>query len=121
MCREVGSGVSNVTREQGRLVENIAKETVRAGDNVVEFGDAAADYLTSYVTDTARNLREAEERLRTGKVADAFFHMAYGPLKDTDNRVAKLAQDSSVARTAMSVGASAYGGPGGAAAFTVGG
>jgi hypothetical protein len=138
--KAVGKAAGNVTREAGKaghdLVKTVGKagqdtaatvvkahsdtfkETERAIENVEELGTAVRRFAVGVVTDRLDNFAEAERRIREGKFADAFWHFNVDPLTDNEERAAKLAQESTIARTAGSVAAAAYGGPGGAAAFS---
>ena len=140
VVRETGKGANNVVEEVGKAGHNVVKETGKAGENiavvvgkagsdtvkevdrgaenVAELGVAVGNYLVRSVDDTADQISAAEQRIREGKIADAFWHLGVDPLTDTESRAAKLAQESSLANTAGAVAASAYGGPGGAAAYS---
>lgn len=61
---------------------------------------------------------DAEKRLREGKPGDAVWHFGTDPFKHTERNAAKAFQESNILRTVGQVAASAYGGPGGAAAFS---
>jgi hypothetical protein len=129
VVKEVGNTGEHVVSELGRahesagnFIEKSAKdvyaEAGRGVKNLEELGVAIAKYVERTGTDQVRAISNAERRIREGKVADALWHAAIDPIKDQENRAAKLAQESSLANTVGAVAASAYGGPSGAAAYS---
>ncbi len=119
--QDTGKALEKAGQDTGKILEkagqDTAKESGRAVANVAEFGQAVGRFANRTATDTADNLSDAEKRIREGKIADAFWHLAVDPVKDGESRAAKLVQESSLANTVGQVAASAYGGPGGAAAY----
>ena len=125
----VGKALEDANREQSRAATNVAEATVKAHqdayaetrrglENANELGTATRKYLVSNYMDTKDVVSDANQRIREGKFADAFWHAAVDPLKDQEGRAAAYVQESSLANTAAATAASAYGGAAGAAAYS---
>ncbi len=138
--KTVGKAAGDVARETATAATNVAQATVKAGgdvakatekahddawkesgravENVQELGTAVRKFVVGTMTDKIDAVADAHKRIREGKFADAFWHYNISPLKDSETRAAQLAQDSSLANAVGGVAAAAYGGPGGAAAYS---
>jgi hypothetical protein len=120
-AQDTGKATEKAVHDTGKTLEkasqDTAAETKRAGQNVEEFGRAVGRFVNRVAIDTGDNISDAEQRVREGKIVDAFWHLAVDPVKDSEERAAKLAQESTLANAAGQVAASVYGGPGGAAAY----
>lgn len=138
--KALGKAAGDVARETGKTAKNIGqvvgkaggdaaaatqkagndtwKESGRAVENVEELGTAVRKFVVGTVDDKIDAVAVAQKRIREGKFADAFWHYNISPLKDSEERAAQLAQESSLANAVGGVAAAAYGGPGGAAAYS---
>jgi hypothetical protein len=94
-----------------------AAEAGRAGKNLEEAAVAIAKYTERQVRGYSQALTDAQKRIREGKVIDALFHAALDPQLNTEENLAKATQESKLVDVAAATAASAYGGPGGAAAY----
>jgi hypothetical protein len=107
----------NVTNTVDKAVGDTGAELKRAGKNSEEAVSAIKNYVANQATGTVDTLSNAAKRLRQGKVADAFWHLAVDPYKTTESAAYQAAAESSIVNTVGSVAASVYGGPQGAAAY----
>jgi hypothetical protein len=126
--REGRKGLANIERENrkglGNIETNLRKGSgdvgreLKATQGHVE-GAAVATYqfTVRQITSTGESLSAAEKRVREGKFIDAMWHMATDPVQFGSKNAAAAATESAVLATVMSVAASTYGGPAGAAAY----
>lgn len=137
--RELGKAGDNVVREANKVTGNIEKATTKAGKdfattirkagddtaaegrrggkNLGDAGVAVFNYTERQAKGYGKILTDAEKRIREGKFADALYHVAVDPLSNTEENLALATQESKLVNIAGQVAASAYGGPGGAAAY----
>lgn len=80
-------------------------------------GAAIGRFVERQLKGLDKDVRDADRRVREGKIVDALWHAATDPLKNTEENAALATQESNIIRTVGQVAASAYGGPGGAAAY----
>lgn len=113
----IGTTAENIVREGERAVDNTVAESERTVENVGEAIGAIGGYVEAQAKGTADMLGDAERRVREGKIADAFWHMAVDPIATQEEAAAAAVQQSSILNAAAQAGATAYGGPGGAAAY----
>jgi len=104
-----------------KTLEKAAKDTVaetnRGLKNLGDAGKAIEHFVENQIHGIGQSLSDAEKRIREGKVVDAFWHFATDPAKHVERDAAEAAAESNILRTVGAVAASAYGGPGGAAAY----
>ncbi len=139
IVREAGIGFANIERETKKGLTDVDTQLRKAGGDVERSlreagGDAARElkatqreveaaatatyrFTVRQAEGSVEAVRQAERRFREGKVIDAVWHLGLQPTQDTSDNLAKAAAESAVVGTAMSVAASTYGGPGGAAAY----
>lgn len=94
-----------------------SEQTKRSFQDTVDAASAVANYTANQVRSYESTLRNAEKRLREGKVIDAMWGLGVEPLQATDANFAKATQESKVIAAAASSAAAVYAGPGGAAAY----
>ena len=110
-------GIQDIARALDKAGKDTEAETARAGKNVEEAVAASGRYLERQAQGVGNTLSDAEIRLREGKVIDAIWHSAIDPIKYTEKNASQAALESSIIRTVGQTAATAYGGPGGAAAY----
>ena len=128
--KEIGNGVRDVSAEAEKHVAKTLKEIGNAGEDLrilVETGECRGDicialdtgikYAEAMVKSTGTSLEKAGERLSEGKILDALWHAAADPYKNMSDNAAEAAARSTIVRVVGQVAATAYGGPGGAAAY----
>jgi hypothetical protein len=107
---DIGKTGEKAGQDAGKTIEKAVHDS---GDAVV----AVVDF-TGHTWDATRvSVGNAYKRIREGKIVDAIWHLSTDPLKDGEANAFKMAQQSNVIRVAGQIAASAYGGPGGAAAY----
>lgn len=120
-AQDTGNTIEKAAQDTGKTIEKAGQDTGaeigRAGKNLEEAAQAIGKYIERTAQGTGRTLSSAEKRVREGKVVDAIWHLSTDQLKETEANAAKATQESSLIRTVGQVAASAYGGPGGAAAY----
>ncbi|WP_156928897.1 hypothetical protein [Bradyrhizobium sp. th.b2] len=107
---DVGDTGEKALHDTGKTIEKAVQDTGKAGETVYKFGVREIEGIGQMVSD-------ADRRLKEGKIVDAVWHFATDPVKHTEENAAKAAQESELVRVAGQIAASAYGGPGGAAAY----
>ena len=116
----VGTTAGNIAEAGMTAADDVVKETNRAGENLAEAGRAIGAYTEARANGYIEIASAAERRLREGKIADAFWHLAVSPIDDAKNQEAAAAaavQESTILNVVAQSAATAYGGPGGAAAY----
>ena len=109
--------IQQTGRDINKGVIHLGKEAERGLHNVGEAIDAAHKFLGDQFESAGESVDNAAQRVREGKLVDAWWHFIYDPYQFSEKNAAKMFQRSSLLRTVGSVAASAYGGPAGAAAF----
>jgi hypothetical protein len=105
-----GKTIEKAVQDGGKTIEKAVQDTGKAGETVYKFGVREIEGIGASVKD-------ADKRLKEGKVVDALWHLTTDQPKHTEENAAKAAQESDLVRVAGQIAASAYGGPGGAAAY----
>ena len=108
--QDTGKAIEKGTQDTGKTIEKAVQDTGKAGETVYTFGVREIQGIGDSVSD-------ADKRLKEGKFVDAVWHFTTDPLKHTEENAGKAAQESELVRVAGQIAASAYGGPGGAAAY----
>ena len=111
------SDIKNNLDKSGKDVE---AEIQRAGKDTEQAISAIGRYLERTAQDTGKSLTDADRRVREGKVIDAIWHMGIAPIQSAEKNTGQAVMESSVLRTVGQVASTAYGGPGGAAAYAAG-
>jgi len=93
-------------------------ETGKCGGDICDAFAAVVDFGKSEIEDMGTSLKNAGERISTGKHIDALWHLSTDSLNNTQENAADAARRSRVLQATGQVAASVYGGPGGAAAYT---
>lgn len=109
-AQDTGKTVEKAAQDTGKTIEKAVQDTGKAGETVYKFG-------VRQVESIGDSVKDADKRLREGKFVDAIWHFTTDPLKHGEENAAKAAQESDIVRVAGQIAASAYGGPGGAAAY----
>lgn len=139
IVREAGVGYANLEREAKKGATNVETNLRKAGGDIektvrqaggdvgrelkkahgeVEDAAVAVYRFTVRQAESSRDmLSDAEQRFREGKIVDAVWHLGIDPLQRGSENAALAASESAVLSTVGSIAASAYGGPGGAAAY----
>lgn len=100
-----------------KAVEDTVDESERAAENMEDAGQAIGHFIENQAHSVGDTLADAEERVREGKVIDAIWHLGTDPLRHTSDNAADMAKESKIIAAAGQIAATAYGGPGGAAAY----
>lgn len=109
-AHDTGKAVEKGAHDTGKTIEKAVQDTGKAGETVYKFG-------VREISGIGSSVRDADKRLREGKVIDALWHFTTDPIVHTEQNAAQAAQESELVRVAGQIAASAYGGPGGAAAY----
>ena len=119
--QDSGKAIEKATQDIGKTAEKALHDTgktaEKAGQDVVVAGRAIGEFVQNQIRGYGDSLSDAEKRVREGKIVGAIWHASTDDFKHTDQNAAKAAQESVILRTVGQVAATAYGGPGGAAAF----
>lgn len=107
----------NIDREATKLKSDIDRELTDAREDVDEAVDAAIVFVETQYASTLDTLSEAEQLVEEGKLLDAVWHVATEPAQDTKDNFVKAVTSSELLGQVAAIGASAYGGPAGAAAY----
>jgi hypothetical protein len=120
-AQDTGKAVEKGAHDTGKTLEKATQDTgkavEKAGQDTVDAGRAIGKFVERQVNGIGHSLSDAEVRLREGKVVDAIWHLSTDQLKNTEQNAAEAAKESNILRTVGQVAATAYGGPGGAAAY----
>lgn len=109
---------SNEAREGfAGFVENLRKHVDGAAGDTGEALVAAYKFVERVNQDLGASAEKAHERAAEGKYIDAIWHMATDRLVSAEKNAALAVEESNVIESFAQIGASAYGGPGGAAAY----
>jgi hypothetical protein len=109
-AHDTGNAVEKGAHDSGKTIEKAVQDTGKAGETVYTFG-------VREIQGIGDSVRDADKRLKEGKFVDTIWHFTTDPLKHTEVNAGKAAQESDLVRVAGQIAASAYGGPGGAAAY----
>jgi hypothetical protein len=96
---------------------DVGEQSKRDFENLVGAGTAIKHYAISQANGYKDSINHAEHRIREGKVVDALWGLGTEPVKNEEANAFQAVHESVVLNTAAQVAASAYGGPGGAAAY----
>jgi hypothetical protein len=96
---------------------DIGEQGKRSFNDAVDAGQAAVHYVENQAKDEINAIKNADKRLRDGKVVDSMWGLATEPLQSTEENFAKATQESKVINAAAGTAAAVYGGPAGAAAY----
>lgn len=113
----VVKGGEDVVKETDRFRRKSFAEGARASVNLMDAGTAVARFAVRQATNPIDIAEQTVVRVREGKIADAFFHAAYDPIKLAEKDAFAATQESKLVAIGGSAAASYFGGPGGAAAF----
>lgn len=118
---DIGNTFGKAGDDAAKTIKKAGDDTVaevgRAGKNLEDAAVAIRVYTERQLEGTVKTLTDAEKRIREGKVLDALYHLAVDPQLNTEENLAKATQESKLLNTVGQTAASAYGGPGGAAAY----
>lgn len=108
---------SAITRNVDKGWRDVSAQSRRDFTNLVDAGTAIANFDKNEVQGVGATLSAAEKRVREGKVVDALWGLGTQPLQNTNKDAAGAVEESTVLNSVAAIAASAYGGPGGAAAY----
>ena len=108
--QDTGKTIEKGAQDTGKTIEKAVQDTGKAGETVYTFG-------VREIQGIGDSVKDADKRVKEGKFVDAIWHFTTDPLKHTEANAGKAAQESDLVRVAGQIAASAYGGPGGAAAY----
>lgn len=100
-----------------KALSDVGQETGRALVNLVDAGAAVVRFTERQGKSKRDIFANAERRAREGKFVDAVWHLSTEQAQHTEENASRATQESSLVNTTAQVAASAYGGPGGAAAY----
>ncbi|NEI65025.1 hypothetical protein [Rhizobium leguminosarum] len=109
-AQDTGKTAEKAAQDTGKTIEKAVQDTGKAGETVYKFGVREMEAL-------GERAKDANQRISEGKFVDAVWHFSADQLKDSNDNLAKAAKESDIVRVAGQIAASAYGGPGGAAAY----
>ncbi|GAA0575867.1 hypothetical protein GCM10009416_13220 [Craurococcus roseus] len=120
-AQDTGKAVEKGVQDTGKTLEKAGQDVGWNVDkgfrDTVDAGKAVGRYVERTLKGYGDTLSDAERRIREGKVVDALWHAAIDPVRRQEENLALAAKESELLRTVGSVAATAYGGPGGAAAY----
>ena len=120
----IGGGVGEAWEKGKREMANFERdvrtwiETGKCGGDICDAFAAAVEFGEAQIEDIGASIERAGERLAEGKPLDAIWHLHTDYLNNTQENAAQAAFRSRVLAATGQVAAAAYGGPGGAAAYT---
>jgi hypothetical protein len=117
MTTAVDKGQDDTAKAAKKAGRDIGNEVVRTPANLERNRLALNRYVERELSGIGDSLTDAERRLREGKVVDALWHLGTDPIRHTEENAAKLVQEAALVRAVAQAAATAYGGPGGSAAF----
>jgi len=115
--RNLSKAVGDLDNVVKKAADDTKNEAGRTARNISKAADAIKEYEIAETTGRIKATEHALDSVREGKVIDAVWHLGMEPLQDTDKNASNAAMKSDIIRTVGQVAASAYGGPGGAAAY----
>ena len=86
-------------------------------NDAVDAEKAASHFVENQGKGLENAAKNAEKRLRDGKVVDSMWGLYTEPLQSSEENFAKATQESKVINAAAATAAAVYGGPAGAAAY----
>lgn len=93
------------------------EQAKKSFEDVVDAGEAVANYTANQAKSYESTLKNAEKRVREGKVIDAIWHAGIEPMQTSEENFFIATQQSEIINAAAASTASVYGGPAGAAAY----
>jgi hypothetical protein len=116
--------VKTITKTAGDATATYVKAWRDTGEqakisfnDAADAGKAAARYVENQAKAQKDAVRNAEKRVREGKIVDSMWGLATEPLQSTEKNFAQATQESQIINAAASSAAAFYGGPAGAAAY----
>lgn len=100
-----------------RAVYDIGKTGEKAFRDVGDAGAAVGRYANRQWLSEINSIGTQATRFREGRTVDSLWQLSMSPLKNTNDNAGKAVKESSLLNTVGAIAASAYGGPGGAAAY----
>jgi hypothetical protein len=116
--RESKQELKRFDKDMQRNFRNFDREANNGLRNVGELGKAAENLVERQLKDSKEALQVARDKLQKGDILGAAEDLKESSLKDIQNNTFQAMQESSALRVIGQTAATAYGGPGGAAAFS---
>jgi hypothetical protein len=119
--QDIGKTGEKAVQDVGKTGEKALQDVGKTGEKAVQDVGAAGQTIGRFVERELRGVGDSlsnfERRIRDGKVVDAIWHLGTDQVKHTEANAAKSVQESNILNAVAQVAATAYGGPGGAAAY----
>lgn len=100
-----------------KSIEDGAREAKKGFDDSVEAVGAASRFAERQLKAMENDAQKAARRFQEGKLADAVWHWSSDHMNSSEENFFKATQESELIKQAGAAAATAYGGPGGAAAY----
>lgn len=100
-----------------KAAEDSARAYVKAWADTAGAVKALGKFAERQLAGKGEILDAAQRRIQEGKFVDALWHVSADQVGQTSTNAGKAAQESAVLNAAAATAATAYGGPGGAAAY----
>lgn len=107
----------DATATHERAWKDTAEQTRKSLEDAADAVKATGNFVSNQIQANLDAAKNAERRVREGKIVDAVWHFSTEPLQSSEDNFAKAAQESKIINAAAASAAAAYGGPGGAAAY----
>ncbi|MFH6987906.1 hypothetical protein ACHRVW_09185 [Flavobacterium collinsii] len=126
--KEIEKTIQNIGKEAEILAQNIGKnlekaaqdtteELNKASQNVGDLFSASADFVWNQCKAYEKVINDASKRIESGKIVDAVWHIAFDPIKNSEDNFFEATTKSSLLNGIATAAATVYGGPAGAAAY----
>jgi hypothetical protein len=96
---------------------DVGKTGEKAFRDVGDAGAAMGRFVNREWLSEVDSVGREATKMREGRVVDALWEFGTAPLKNTNENAGRAVKESSLVNTVASIAATAYGGPGGAAAY----
>jgi hypothetical protein len=113
----LGKAVEDVKDNVGKAGNDLNAEAGRFGRGLGNTVDALIHAAESTTEGLAKEAERAADRVRQGKVIDALWGAAIGPIQVAEQSASEAVLESDYLRGVGQVAATAYGGPAGAASY----
>ncbi|MDO9417966.1 hypothetical protein [Pararhizobium sp.] len=117
LTNELRTAIDNAVTAQDKAIVDTATNLAKSANDIVDAGQAVARFAEREIEGYDDILTGAEKRVRDGKIADALWHLNTDSWQATNKNAAQLASENEIVAVAAQAAATAWGGPGGAAAY----
>lgn len=112
------------TAVDSEVLEKALKETwskalegSMLGEELSHASSTISRFITDEVNDTKQTASDSKTLINEGKLVDGLWYLSSNLIKNTDDNLGKVVQESELMNTVGKITATAYGGPQGAAAY----